>query len=286
MAITTKVKQRLNLFLSGANLRIDTLTADRAESRRLARLEDAGHFERPVFPLPRAFEEMDAKTIFAAVTEHAARFAVFEDASANDVGYSFDNPYFTSPDAEVLYAVVRSFQPATILEVGSGHSTRISRQAILDGKLDTRLTCIDPQPRVEVGALADELFRQPVESLVDDSLVTRLQPGDVLFIDSSHQLAPGNDCVALYLNILPRLPSGALIHIHDVFLPYDYPREWVVENRWAWNEQYLVQAMLHCGSAFEVLWAGHYLQRTDARFSTVFPRAGGNPAKSLWLRKN
>jgi hypothetical protein len=228
---------------------------------------------------------MDPAPLFTALGTYAGELTALASPSTNAVGFSFDNPYFGSPDADVLYTIVRRFRPATVVEVGSGHSTRVSRQAILDGDLGTQLICIDPSPRVDVAALADEVFQQPVETLLNDPLFNRLGQNDILFIDSSHMLSPGNDCVALYLQILPRLASGVLIHIHDVFLPYDYPREWIVENRWLWNEQYLIQAVLQFGDAFDVLWAGHYLQRTDPQFAARLPRAGTRPATSLWLRK-
>ena len=285
MAITTSIKDGLNSLLGGVNLRIDTLTAERVEAGRLARLEAAGHFEQAAFPVPPALQEMDPAPLFTAVREHATQLANLESPSTNAVGFSFSNPYFGSPDADVLYAVVRHFRPSRIVEIGSGHSTRVSRQAILDGQLGTNLSCIDPCPRVDVATLADEVFLHPVETLLNDPLFTQLGPGDILFIDSSHMLSPGNDCVALYLHVLPRLTAGVLIHVHDVFLPYDYPREWVVQNRWLWNEQYLVQTMLQFGDAFEVLWAGHYLQRTDPQFAARMPRAATKPAASMWLRK-
>lgn len=285
MALTTRIKSGMNSVLSRANLQIETLTAHSRERQRLERLNESGYFDRPVFPVPAAFAASDPLPIFAALARYEARFADFESPARNDVGFCFDNGFFGSPDAEVLYAVVREFQPETILEIGSGHSTRVSRQAILDGGLATKLACIDPHPRVEVARVADEVFERPVETMVGDPLLGRLRAGDVLFIDSSHELLPGNDCVALYLRVLPRLPAGVVVHIHDVFLPCEYPRSWVLDERRDWNEQYLVQAILQFGDAFEVLWAGHYLQQTNPQFAAQLPRARTKPATSLWLRK-
>ena len=91
--------------------------------------------------------------------------------------------------------------------------------------------------------------------------------------------------VELFLNILPRLKPGVLIHIHDIFLPYEYPREWIMQNRWPWNEQYLVQALLQGSEEYEVLWAGHYHQKTMPDFAKHFPLWQGKDASSLWLRK-
>src|SRR5207249_3221505 len=156
----------------------------------------------------------------------------------------YDSDYFSSPDAEVLYAIVRRFQPQTILEVGCGDSTKIMRQAILDGRLKARLISVDPRPRTEISGVADKLYRDPVETVRNPELFQSLQPRDVLFIDSSHEIKMGNDVVFLYLNLIPKLPPGVLIHVHDVFLPYEYPREWIMERKWEWNEQYLVQSLL------------------------------------------
>ncbi|ETW98279.1 MAG: hypothetical protein ETSY1_19350 [Candidatus Entotheonella factor] len=115
--------------------------------------------------------------------------------------------------------------------------------------------------------------------------LNQLRSGDVLFIDSSHEIGVGNDVIFLYLQLIPRLPQGTLIHIHDIFLPYDYPRSWVIDERWGFTEQYLVQALLTYSDAFEVIWASYYLQQTLPQFAIYFPHAQHRTGKSLWLRK-
>jgi len=114
-----------------------------------------------------------------------------------------------------------------------------------------------------------------------------LEAGDILFIDSSHEVRPGNDVVRLFLNIVPRLRSGVVIHVHDIFLPFEYPREWIIENTLnvKWAEQYLLQAMLQASNEFEVLWPGYFLQRTLPGFSNYFHDGAGRFAASFWLRK-
>jgi hypothetical protein len=109
----------------------------------------------------------------------------------------------------------------------------------------------------------------------------------VLFIDSSHEIRPGNDVIRLFLNVVPRLHNGVVIHIHDIFLPFEYPQEWIVGNTLNvnWAEQYLVQALLQGSDHFEVLWPGHFLQRTLPKFSEHFQRETQGIATSLWLRK-
>lgn len=288
MAFSTLTKSYVNHLLKHLNLRLDTLTAEKLETQRLCDLERLGQFERPVFPVPAAFEQADSARTLQEVGRYQDRFDDFSDPSRNDVRYTYNNAYFTSPDAEVLYAIIRSFRPRTVVEVGCGNSTQITRQAIIDGELDTRLICVDPYPRTEIAALADELHRVPVQELEGGEVFRSLEAGDVLFIDSSHELRAGSDAVFLYSKVIPALPPGVLIHIHDIFLPYDYPKEWVIDDRAGrghWNEQYLVQALLIIDKVFETLWAGHYLQHTLSDFTKYFPHSDGRAAKSLWLRK-
>jgi Methyltransferase domain len=283
MALSTIAKNALNRVLAPINLRIETLTLARTQQRRLTQLARAGHFDRPVFPLPKSFEAANVSSIIDALPQFRQRFDTFVDARANDVGYSFDNDFFRSPDAEVFYTIIRTHKPARIIEVGSGHSTKIARQAIIDGKLETRLISIDPQPRAEIDSLANECIRQPVED-VDPGLFDQLQAGDILFIDSSHELRIGNDVAFLYTIVLPRLAKDVLVHIHDIFLPYDYPADFLADAR-DWNEQHLVHSMLMFGNAFEAIWPGYFLQNTGTDFMSIFPNNSGGRAQSLWLRK-
>lgn len=284
MAASTTIKTWLNHALAHLGLKLDTLTRERAERARLAALDARGRFSQPVFALLPAVAACDPAPILEMLRAHRDRFDELADPLANRTGYRLDNAYFGSPDAEVLYCLIRAHAPRHIVEVGSGHSTRVSRLAIEDGALATRLVCIDPAPRQDVARLADELHRARVETLDRPELFDSLARGDVLFIDSSHDVSIGNDTVHLCLDVLPRLASGVLVHIHDVFLPYEYPREWVTERGMTYNEQYLVQALLQDSERFEVLWAGHYLQRTLPDFPRHFVHLHGRTAQSLWLR--
>jgi predicted O-methyltransferase YrrM len=199
--------------------------------------------------------------------------------------FQIGNDYFTSPDAEVLTAMVELFKPEKIIEIGSGNSTRLFRAALDEFQANSRIISIDPFPRVETDKSAHEVIRKKLEEIKDEPFFDQIKPGDFLFIDSSHEVKPGNDVVELLLNVLPRLHAGVLIHIHDIFLPYDYPKEWIIQNRWPWTEQYLVQALLQGSDEYEVLWAGHYYQKTMSKFRQHFPYWKGKDASSLWLRK-
>jgi hypothetical protein len=285
MAITSQIKDILNYFLNKVNLNIETLTAEKLEALRLKKIEKMGNFELPVFPIPDSFNSHQAEIIFESLISYQSRLDNFQQPLLNDVDYCYDNNYFTSPDAEVLYTIVRQFQPRNFIEIGCGNSTKITRQAIIDGQLNTKLTSIDPQPRTDIQHLPDQLYLQPVEELNNTDLFNSLQSGDILFIDSSHVLKTGNDVVFLYTNVIPKLPSGVIIHIHDIFLPYDYPRYWVMETTWNFNEQYLIQSILMLSNSFEVLWPGYYLQQTKKDFAAYFPNLKERNAQSLWIRR-
>lgn len=276
----------MNEWLARLNLKIETRTADRAERARLLNLEQAGHFRNQVFPVLPQIARCDPSPLLGALDKHRLQTSRFARPKADGI-YSFSNDYFTSPDAEVAYALVRLLQPKRIVEIGSGNSTYLFREAITDGSLNTKLVSIDPSPRREVQSIADQVIRRRLEDVPSSDLQDVLQSNDILFIDSSHEIRPGNDVVSLFVRTLPALRSGVVIHVHDIFLPFEYPREWIVENTLNvnWAEQYLVQALLQGSNQFEVLWPGHFLQRTLPNFDDHF---GSNPvgvAKSLWLRK-
>jgi len=174
---------------------------------------------------------------------------------------------------------VRHFKPSRIIEVGGGFSTRVLAEALhanlaLD-EVQGALTTIDPaglDPSTTV--LRDgrtELIQQPVQEL-DTKLFSSLAEGDILFLDSSHVVSVGSDVVYEYLEILPRLRKGVLIHAHDIFFPFDYPPA-LVDNLSFWNEQYLLLAFLSFNPCFEVLWSSSGMQtfHSDA-LAEIFPR--------------
>ncbi|MFB3765638.1 MAG: class I SAM-dependent methyltransferase [Methanotrichaceae archaeon] len=174
--------------------------------------------------------------------------------------YYINNESFTSVDGEILYCMIRHFKPKKIIEIGSGNSTLLSARAIQTNGFG-ELTAIEPYP--------DDALKNGfpgLSKLIDKKLeevplseFEGLQANDILFIDSSHVLKIGSDVQYEYLEILPRLKPGVLVHVHDIFLPMEYPKHWILKNHHFWNEQYLLQAFLICNSAWHILWAGSYM---------------------------
>lgn len=274
----------LNSLLRAGNLEIITLTATHAEAARLARARRKNWFGEPVFTLPAGFISSDFRSIVGALEDYVERFESFRQPESNAVQYQYANPFFRAPDAEVLYTVMRQRRPRRVIEIGCGHSTRITRQAILDGGFPCRLTCIDPAPRRDLSGLPDEFIHGAIEDQDAEALAASLDSNDVLFIDTSHEVRVANDVAFIYCCLLPRLKSGVVVHIHDVFLPWDYTQQFVFERGLSnWGEQYLVHALIE-GGGWDVLWPGYYLQRTQPEFSRWFPHHNGNlMAQSLWL---
>lgn len=155
------------------------------------------------------------------------------------------NGYLSGLDAAALYATLVFSNPERYVEVGSGNSTRFARRAIRDHGLRTRITSIDPRPRVEIDSIADEIIRERLEE-TDLRVMTGLKAGDVLFIDGTHRCFMNSDVTVTFLEILPRLPAGVRVHIHDIFLPYDYPPDWVDNH---YSEQYVLGAYLLGGAS-------------------------------------
>ena len=185
--------------------------------------------------------------------------------------YHYHNGYFESCDAEVAYCMVRHWKPRRIIEIGSGYSTRVMAQALKanleqDG-IAGELITVDPYPerlpKNGLGGLVT-VVPQQVQQL-DIGLFEILNADDILFIDSSHVVSVGSDVVREYLQILPQLNAGVLVHVHDIFLPSDYPRSAVLQNLWFWSEQYLLQAFLAFNRDFEVLWGASAMQLAHAR---------------------
>lgn len=167
------------------------------------------------------------------------------------------NKWLPGLDSAAIYGLIRSRRPSLYLEVGSGMSTLFARRAIEDGGLACRIHSIDPAPRDErADTVSDRIVREPLETL-DLTLFQRLEPGDVLFVDGSHRVLTNSDATVFFLDVLPELPEGVLVGIHDVLLPDDYLPEW---EAFHWSEQYLMAAyLLGGGGDIELELASRYV---------------------------
>jgi hypothetical protein len=169
------------------------------------------------------------------------------------------NDYYPTPDAEVYAAMIADRKPSKIIEIGAGFSTRIARRTIEELSAETKLIVVDPEPRAEVSSHADTVFRQRFEDV--DPAALDIDEGTLLFVDSSHIVRAEGDVATIFCRIIPSLPAGVLVHVHDVFLPYDYPPAYL---RRLYTEAYVLWALLARGSRFQVRFATHFMVRTQA----------------------
>jgi Methyltransferase domain len=200
--------------------------------------------------------------------------------------FFFGNPMFSGTDALVLYCMVRYFRPSGIIEIGSGFSSRVIRRATRANG-GARVTCIDPFPADGLGNWFPEatIISEPVQK-VELPLFHTLRAGDILFIDSSHVARIGGDVTFLFLEVLPRLNPGVLVHVHDIFLPFEMRQEWVQNEMRFWTEQYLLQAFLTFNREFEILMANSYLAATHAELlRATFSKSPWWGGGSFWMRR-
>lgn len=194
--------------------------------------------------------------------------------------------WFPRLDAVAAYVLVRDRKPRRIVEVGSGHSTRFMARAVRDEGLATAITAIDPAPRAEIEGLGVTVVRNTVQNAGAEPFAA-LQAGDFLFIDSSHILMPGTDVDVLFNHILPTLPAGVLVHVHDVFLPDPYPADW----EWrGYNEQLGIAALLQ-GGGYRMIWASRYVatrtaEQVAASVAGRLELVPGAVESSVWLEKS
>lgn len=212
----------------------------------------------------------------------------------NEHEFYYHNGAFEAGDAEFLYSILRTFKPARLLEIGSGQSTLMARAALTRNRAGNpasacRHLCIEPYEQPWLENLGIEIRRTPVEKLKPE-LFRELQANDVLFIDSSHMIRPQGDVLFEYLEVLPVLQPGVLVHVHDIFTPRDYPNEWLIDKIRFWNEQYLLEAFLTGNRDFEVIGAVNFLahdhpEELAAKCPVFAAERGQCEPGSFWLRK-
>lgn len=201
------------------------------------------------------------------------------------------NPQFTMLDAPALFVLLQAWKPARIVEVGSGFSSLLMadvNRRFLAGGVD--ISCIDPYPPAFLRQPIDGIARVVERGAQELPLAyfTELRAGDLLFIDSSHVAKTDSDVNFLFFEVFPRLAPGVLIHLHDIFLPHDYPPAWVLDENRSWNEQYLLRALLMYSRGFEVLFGCSYaFWRFPALVITALsnPDGAGYGGGSFWLRR-
>ena len=208
--------------------------------------------------------------------------------------YYYNNSMFGFSDAFALYGIFRSFKPSRVIEIGSGFSSALMLDLSKNFLPDTIFTFIDPYSETIGKVLKSrpeghyELIRREAQH-IDLDFFHQLSEGDVLFVDTSHTVKIGSDLSTIFFSILPALKPGVIVHIHDIFFPWEYPEEMVMEGR-TYNEVYFVRAFLQYNNTFEIIYntSQMELEQPDYyahRMPGYFKNSGQKVGQSLWLRK-
>ena len=212
----------------------------------------------------------------------------FEALAKNDLRYYFENKFFSYSDAIFLFCMIRKNNPKRIIEVGSGFSSAL----MLDtNKLfynnSIKCTFIEPYPKRLKSLIMEndkiDLIEQPLQN-VDIELFEELGRNDILFIDSTHVSKTGSDVNFLMFEVLPRLAKGVKIHFHDIFYPFEYPKEWVIDRKKSWNEGYILRAFLSYNNKFKIVAFNAFLEEFYKKwFEENMPLCLKSQAASIWL---
>jgi predicted O-methyltransferase YrrM len=229
------------------------------------------------------------RTVFAR--QEPLVFPQESPADADVPEYARNSPRYPPADAWILQAFLRHLQPARVIEVGAGYSSlvtaRVNRE-LFGGRM--HFTAIDPYPLdfLERGVSGLTELRTEEVQETPFEVFEQLGANDVLFIDTSHAVKTGGDVAWIFNQILPRLRSGVVVHLHDIFLPWDYPEDWVFAGK-GWNEQYLLQSFLVWNSAFEIVFGTHWMIRQHwDLLCQAFPdmvEEDRRDSSSFWIRR-
>jgi hypothetical protein len=250
-------------------------------------------WREPFEPLAIDWNLEGQMSVALEISGYVAELKDVPSKSEDPAEYCWDNPFWNNADALVQYGLLRSRKPARVVEIGCGYSTLLMAKALASNVREsaanvTAVTLVEPHPRVEVLSKLPShwecsytpLQRAPL------SAFESLQKGDVLFYDGSHCCKVASDVNWFFFRILPILAPGVLIHLHDIFLPDEYPESWIFERGQTWNEQYCLQAFLMHNSRYTVEIANWYLVRKrHAALLELYQNVQPVWGVSFWLSK-
>ncbi len=205
--------------------------------------------------------------------------------------YRFENDYYSYSDGIVLYSMIRHFKPKRIIEIGSGFSSANmldTNEFFFDNKID--ITFIEPYPEERLIPIMTEIDKKQTSVIKSDvqlislEVFKNLQAGDILFVDSTHTVKTGSDVNYILFEILPALQSGVLIHFHDIYYPFEYPKDWVFRG-FGWNEAYFLKAFLMNNNKFDIRFYTDYLHLHHQASFSEMPLAVKDSGSSLWIEK-
>lgn len=259
-------------------------------------LDEVRRYEDRIFaPPPPALPGIDLRVPeqLALVVALSAYYPEipFQATPVEGLRYYYQNPAYTYGDAIILHSMIRHLRPKRIIEVGSGFSSAVTldtNELFMGGNV--QCTFIEPNPEVLFNLLRGD-DRRHVRIIakrlqeIDLGVFGELEAGDILFVDSTHVAKVFSDVNLLFFEVFSRLPPGVHLHLHDIFYPFEYRKDWLYEGR-AWNEAYLLRAFLQFNPCFQIEYFATYLNRFHRDFLVkYFPLCGKNAGGNIWLKR-
>lgn len=302
-------RDKLHAAIIALNAELASRNSELTALKRDLRFAPPGHFYSPIPSLDeirkaesRIFENIPRNILGLELheseqlklLEELARYyeeMPFQPQIVDGLRYYFENTAYSYSDAVLLHCMIRFLKPARIIEIGSGFSSCVTldtNELFFDGSIET--TFIEPYPELLM-SLIKEKDRNTIRMIphrlqdVDLNEFAALAANDILFIDSTHVSKVDSDVNRIFFDILPLLSTDVYIHFHDIFYPFEYPKEWVFEGR-AWNEAYLLRTFLQYNSAFRVVLMNSFMHRYhESFFRERMPVCLKNSGGSMWIRK-
>lgn len=212
----------------------------------------------------------DYKSFIEQSLRHIDNLSIIRDAKVEtDANQpTWNNGFLPGLDIIAIYTMMAENKPKRYLEIGSGNSTKVAFKAKTELGLSTKIISIDPMPRAEIDALADEVIRKPFEN-IDLSFLDQLEENDILFVDNSHRILPNSDSLVFFLEILPRLKKGVIVHIHDIYIPFDYP-QFMCDR--GYSEQYgLAIYLLANPNKYQTLFPNYFVSEDPELSAMLHP---------------
>ncbi len=203
---------------------------------------------------------------------------------------TWNNGFLPGLDIIGIYTLLTEFKPKKYIEIGSGNSTKVAYKAKIEQNLITEIISIDPMPRAEIDNLANQVIRKPFEN-INFNILEELNENDILFVDNSHRILPNSDSMVFFLEVLPRLKKGVIVHMHDIYLPYDYPQ--FMCDRF-YSEQYgLAMYLLANPEKYETILPNYFISEDKELSELISPiwdhdnlRNAEKHGGSYWIRIN
>jgi hypothetical protein len=243
----------------------------------------------PPYEIGGLFDRKAMRAFVERIAMYAREFDPPVEGDRDDPsGFFWGNPAFSRTDAMAYYCVLRAVRPQRVLEIGAGFSTLVADRA-LKANGSGEIVVIEPYPKPFLRTLdsVSRIIEQPVQEIPESELLDLIEGSQVWFIDSTHTVKAGSDCLYIYLKIMPQVASEVVCHSHDIFTPFGMPPAWALDRNIFWTEQYLLHAYLLDNPKAEILFGSYYLHRTMPDLSESlmcgrYPGGGG----SLWYRLN